>query len=113
LTAGDTLGLSFRATDFIFSQCKKLKQDGWSFRFTVEMVEIYLDKVRDLLADGPWSEGPSLEIRHHTEDPDSPVPGLTSVSTVKGDFLSADRSLHSDMTCSAYVAFPPPLKGGC
>lgn len=48
----------------------------------VEMVEIYLEKVRDLLSDGPagFIDGPSLEIRHRADESDNPVPGLTSVS---------------------------------
>ena len=74
---GDNRGIIPRAASHIFEYCEKLVAQGWTFSISVSMVEIYNEKLRDLL--NPKSKA-SLEIHHHLK----PVDGEEADTVVNG-----------------------------
>ena len=91
---GDDRGIIPRAASHIFEYCEKLETQGWTFSVSVSMVEIYNEKLRDLL--NPNSKA-SLEIHHHLkpadgEEADTVVDGLSEHTvTNAGEILKLLR----------------------
>jgi kinesin family protein C2/C3 len=69
----DMRGVNTRALDDLFHIAKDRSLEGWEDVITVSVLEVYNEKIHDLLSD----EGGELEIRQSAEG--NYVPGLTSV----------------------------------
>jgi kinesin family protein C1 len=53
----------FRACDQVFSSIESSKKAGWKYSVNVQIVEVYNEKLRDLLTDAPVAEAPELAAR--------------------------------------------------
>jgi kinesin family member C1 len=75
---GNDRGVMPRAASHVFEYCSKLEEQGWEFEITCSILEIYNEKLRDLLNK---DSGASLNIHHHLnredENADTVVDGLT------------------------------------
>jgi len=93
-------GLNRRALAELFKVCEDRKAD-WSYEISVSVMEIYNEKLMDLLSDDSKSGKAQLDIRHGKQGPH--VPGLTKVNVstveeVQEHFAEAKKGRHTSMT---------------
>ncbi|EGB12725.1 hypothetical protein AURANDRAFT_18774, partial [Aureococcus anophagefferens] len=77
-SGGDEAGVVPRATRALAEAARRRGDGGWSFACEASSVEIYDEKVYDLLAPG----GAALEVK---DDADDPVPGAAALPLDFGD----------------------------
>lgn len=77
--ASEDRGLIPRSVEYIFARIQAMEEQGWSVTMSAEMLEIYNEIVRDLLAGkASKSAGDSgLDIKHNPKDDSFHVPSLS------------------------------------
>lgn len=90
----DTMGMIPRAVQMIFETAKRLREQGWVYEFQASFLEIYNEKLRDLLVSDTVDEKnrPKLDVKHVKENSTTTVSGLTYVKVTHerqvGEFLA-------------------------
>ena len=95
-------GIIPRSVEKIFSVSKNLEENGWKFKISVNMVEIYNDQVRDLLStnknnvisSGNKIEAP-LEFEVHTYEDVYPLLDLSSKKRSTAETMCNEHSSRS------------------
>ncbi|CAG0899272.1 unnamed protein product [Darwinula stevensoni] len=62
-SASETLGVIPRSVKYIFQECDRMQSLGWSYTIQVSYLEIYNEKIQDLLAPS-WNTTTKYELRH-------------------------------------------------
>ena len=89
--SAETDGVQPRALRLLLSKCEEQTATGSAqYTIKVSVLEIYLEKVRDLLDDrcGTASE-PKLEVRQGNKEVGNHVPGLTMVTVASVEQIDA------------------------
>ncbi|EEB06505.1 kinesin-like protein Pkl1 [Schizosaccharomyces japonicus yFS275] len=63
-TMSSSDGVIPRAAAHVFQEVKRLEEKGWKYQLTAQMIEIYNERIRDLLSDETTSSRKRLEIHH-------------------------------------------------
>jgi len=90
----ETMGMIPRAVQMIFDTATRLREQGWVYEFQASFLEIYNEKLRDLLVSDTIDEKlrPKLDIKHTKETCSTTVTNLTYVKVMHarqvGDLLS-------------------------
>ncbi|KNE54216.1 hypothetical protein AMAG_00207 [Allomyces macrogynus ATCC 38327] len=92
--ADDHRGMIPRAVDQIFASAAALKEQGWTYTFKAQYIEIYNETLRDLLADTatPTAKYTILHAQGRTTVPEAKVVDVTSPAQIHAMLVRAARN---------------------